>query len=65
MITLDGKERDVVIQGTKQGLVFVLDRDTGEPALPVAERPVPQGGVPGEVLVADPALPGRSAATRP
>jgi glucose dehydrogenase len=28
-ITLDGKERDVVIQGTKQGLVFVLDRDTG------------------------------------
>ena len=49
-ISLDGKERDVVIQGTKQGLVFVLDRDTGQPVLPVAERPVPQGGVPGEVL---------------
>ena len=49
-ITLDGKKRDVVIQGTKQGLVFVLDRDTGEPVLPVAERPAPQGGVAGELL---------------
>ena len=49
-ITLDGKERDVVIQGTKQGLIFVLDRDTGKPVLPVEERPVPQGGVAGEAL---------------
>jgi quinoprotein glucose dehydrogenase len=49
-ITLDGKKRDVVIQASKQGLVFVLDRDTGGPVLPVAERPVPQGGVPGELL---------------
>ena len=49
-ITLDGKERDVVIQGTKQGLVFVLDRDTGQPVLPVEERPAPQGGVAGELL---------------
>jgi quinoprotein glucose dehydrogenase len=49
-ITLDGKERDVVIQGTKQGLVFVLDRDTGQPVLPVEERPTPQGGVEGEAL---------------
>ena len=57
-ITLDGKERDVVIQGTKQGLVFVLDRDTGEPVLPVAGAPgALQGGVTGEAAVADPALP--------
>ncbi|KDA01774.1 PQQ-binding-like beta-propeller repeat protein [Hyphomonas oceanitis] len=35
---------------TKTGLVFVLNRETGEPFLPVEERPVPQGGVPGEVL---------------
>jgi quinoprotein glucose dehydrogenase len=49
-ITLDGKARDVVIQGTKQGLIFVLDRDTGQPVLPVEERPVPQGGVAGEAL---------------
>jgi quinoprotein glucose dehydrogenase len=32
------------------GFVFVLDRDTGEPVLPVEERPVPQGGAPGETL---------------
>lgn len=45
-----GKVIDVVAQTTKMGLVFVLDRDTGEPVIPVEERPVPQGGAPGEVL---------------
>ena len=30
--------RDVVIQPTKQGFVFVLDRDTGQPIWPVEER---------------------------
>ncbi len=35
---------------TKTGFVFVLDRDTGEPFLPVEERPVPQTGAPGEWL---------------
>ena len=35
--------RDVVIQPTKQGFVFVLDRDTGRPVWPVEERGVPQG----------------------
>jgi quinoprotein glucose dehydrogenase len=42
--------RDVVIQPTKQGLVFVLDRETGKPIWPVEERPVPQGGAEGEHL---------------
>ena len=42
--------RDVVIQPTKQGFVFVLDRDTGKPVWPVEERAVPQGGVEGETL---------------
>jgi quinoprotein glucose dehydrogenase len=42
--------RDVVIQPTKQGFVFVLDRDTGKPVWPVEERPVPQGGAEGEKL---------------
>ena len=49
-ITLDGEKRDVVIQATKQGFIFVLDRDTGRPVLPVEERPVPQGAVEGEAL---------------
>jgi quinoprotein glucose dehydrogenase len=42
--------RDVVIQPTKQGFVFVLDRDTGKPVWPVEERSVPQSGAEGEQL---------------
>jgi len=42
--------RDVVIQPTKQGFVFVLDRDTGKPVWPVEEWAVPQGGAEGEQL---------------
>ncbi|KWV60647.1 quinoprotein glucose dehydrogenase [Bradyrhizobium macuxiense] len=42
--------RDVVIQPTKQGFVFVLDRDTGKPVWPVEERAVPQDGAEGERL---------------
>ncbi len=49
-IDVEGKPHDVVIQPTKQGLVFVLDRDTGVPVFPVEERPVPQSGVSGEAL---------------
>ena len=45
----DGKaERDVVVQMTKMGLIFVLDRETGEPVFPVDEVPVPASTVPGE-----------------
>jgi quinoprotein glucose dehydrogenase len=42
--------RDVVIQPSKQGFLFVLDRLTGQPVWPVEERAVPQGGAPGEHL---------------
>ena len=34
-----------VVQVTKQGEVFLLNRLTGKPIAPVEERPVPQGGV--------------------
>ncbi|HYM36469.1 MAG TPA: PQQ-binding-like beta-propeller repeat protein, partial [Steroidobacteraceae bacterium] len=47
-LNLPGGKRDVVIQGTKQGLIFVLDRDTSEPVFPVEERAVPQDVVAGE-----------------
>ncbi|BAM88698.1 hypothetical protein S58_26920 [Bradyrhizobium oligotrophicum S58] len=43
--------RDVVMQPTKQGFVFVLDRNTGAPIWPVEERAVPQGAVEGEQLL--------------
>ena len=42
--------RDVAIQPTKQGFLFVLDRATGQPIWPVEERAVPQGGAEGERL---------------
>ena len=44
----NGTLRDVVVQLTKMGLVFVLDRDTGQPVFPVDEVPVPASTVPGE-----------------
>lgn len=37
----NGKKTDAVAQITKSGLVFVLNRETGEPLFPVEERPVP------------------------
>ncbi len=43
-----GRSRDVVVQATKMGHIFVLDRDTGVPVLPFEERAVPQTDVPGE-----------------
>lgn len=49
-IQREGRAVDVVIQVTKTGLVFTLDRDTGQPVIPVEERAVPQGGVDGEAL---------------
>lgn len=45
----DGAEsRDAVVQLTKMGFTFVLDRDTGEPVFPVEEVPVPPSRIPGE-----------------
>ncbi|MFT5481393.1 MAG: quinoprotein glucose dehydrogenase [Halieaceae bacterium] len=34
-----------LVQNTKMGLVFVFNRETGEPLLPIEERAVPQVGV--------------------
>ena len=45
----DGQDVPVVIQGNKSGLLYVLNRDTGQPVFPVEERAVPQSDVPGEV----------------
>ncbi len=50
IVTYQGKTEPAVIQPTKQGLVFTLDRMNGEPLIPVEERKVPQGGAPGEAL---------------
>ena len=47
-ITRDGKKIDAVAQITKQGYVFVFDRETGEPLFPIEEMPMPASDIPGE-----------------
>ncbi|TXU00231.1 pyrroloquinoline quinone-dependent dehydrogenase [Enterobacter hormaechei] len=51
-ITVDGKQIPALVQATKQGFLFVVNRLTGEDVWPIEERPVPQGdgSVKGEVL---------------
>ncbi len=48
----DGEIIPAVLQGTKTGLIFSFNRETGEPIFDIEQRPVPQGGVPGEHLSA-------------
>jgi quinoprotein glucose dehydrogenase len=47
-INHNGKPVDVVVQSTKDGLIYVLDRDNGASLFPLEDRPVPQSGLPGE-----------------
>ena len=37
-----------LVQATKSGQIFVLNRRTGEPIVPVTEKPVPQRAAPGD-----------------
>ncbi len=46
----DGERIPAVVQATKTGMLFVMHRTTGEPLIPITEKPVPQGGVLGERL---------------
>jgi quinoprotein glucose dehydrogenase len=47
-VNQQGRQVDVVAQGTKHGWLFVFDRVTGEPLWPIEERPVPQSDLVGE-----------------
>jgi quinoprotein glucose dehydrogenase len=47
-VVIDGQEKQALVQITKMGMLFVLDRKTGEPLYPIVERPVPGSDVPGE-----------------
>jgi quinoprotein glucose dehydrogenase len=47
-LRLKGKAVDALVQTTKQGFVFVLDRDTGKPVFPIDAVPAPPTDVPGE-----------------
>lgn len=43
-----GGTTPVLVQTSKQGMIFMLNRETGEPVAKVEERPVPAGNVEGE-----------------
>ncbi len=47
-LTVDGISIPALVQTTKQGFVFTLNRETGQPVWPIEERAVPQSEVPGE-----------------
>jgi quinoprotein glucose dehydrogenase len=47
-IQKDGQTVPALVQSSKQGFLYVLNRLTGEPLYPIEERPVPASDVPGE-----------------
>lgn len=47
-LTLHGDSVPALVQPTKQGELFVLDRRTGQPLLPVTEEAAPQGAADGD-----------------
>lgn len=53
----DGKTIPAIIQTTKQALLFVFNRETGEPIWPIPERPVPQGAPEGDIVSATQPIP--------
>jgi quinoprotein glucose dehydrogenase len=47
-IERDGQRQPAIVNVGKSSYMFVLNRANGEPLIPVEERPVPAGDVPGE-----------------
>ncbi|MDP3229331.1 MAG: membrane-bound PQQ-dependent dehydrogenase, glucose/quinate/shikimate family [Acidovorax sp.] len=47
-LNINGQTIPALVQPTKQGEIFVLDRRTGQPLLPVTEVPAPQGAAEGD-----------------
>ncbi|HLH88586.1 MAG TPA: pyrroloquinoline quinone-dependent dehydrogenase [Xanthobacteraceae bacterium] len=47
-IDKDGKTIPALVETSKQGFIYVLDRTIGEPVYPIEERPAPPSDVPGE-----------------
>src|SRR5690606_4464324 len=47
-VTHHGKRIDAVAQVTKQGYVFLFDRENGKPLFEIEEVPVPASDIPGE-----------------
>lgn len=64
-LTVDGKKVEAVAQPTKQGWLFVFDRNTGEPVWPIEERAVAQSDIPGEFSSPTQPFPSKPAAVTP
>ena len=47
-LNIQGQRIPALVAPTKQGEIYVLNRVTGEPVLPVTEEPVPQGAAEGD-----------------
>ncbi len=47
-VTHNGEKIDAVAQVTKQGYIFLFNRETGEPLFPIEEVPAPVSDIPGE-----------------
>ncbi|MGC1242002.1 MAG: PQQ-binding-like beta-propeller repeat protein [Chryseosolibacter sp.] len=58
-LTQNGKKVDAVAQVTKQGFVYVFNRETGEPLFPIEEVATPPSDVPGEEAWPTQPLPSR------
>lgn len=54
-----GKAVDAVAQVTKQGFVYLFNRETGQPLFPIEEVPVPASDMPGEAAWPTQPLPAR------
>jgi quinoprotein glucose dehydrogenase len=48
-LMVKGQQVEALVEVTKQGLMFILDRRTGEPIFGIEERPVPSSTIPGEL----------------
>ncbi|MBA6411916.1 PQQ-binding-like beta-propeller repeat protein [Parahaliea sp. F7430] len=47
-IEIDGKTQAWLAQASKQGVVYLLDRETGQAVFPIEEVPVPASDIPGQ-----------------
>jgi quinoprotein glucose dehydrogenase len=64
-LQVDAEMVPALVQATKQGDIYVLDRRTGEPILPVTDEPAPQGAVEGDFTAATQPVSALTFAPRP
>ena len=60
-VTRDGKKVEAVAQTSKQGYVFLFDRNTGKPLFPMELHDYPASTVPGEEAARQQSLPSKPA----